>query len=308
VPEEMTQSGRWYFEAITPDLIVGSALEEIVYAGKTPYQDVQVLRLSGFGLCLVLDGKTQSAEIDEYIYHEALVHPSLLAHPEPRRVFIGGGGEGATLREVLNHQGVASAVMVDVDREVVEICKRYLPRHHRGSFDDSRAELVFGDARAHLEGAQEPFDVIVLDLADPIEGGPAYKLYTREFYQMALAKLSSGGILVTQAGATNPMSHTEGFTPISNTIASVFPKTLAYTVFVPAFGGPWGFVMGFKEPVPETLTADRVDRRLGERLDSPARFYDGVTHVGMFSLPRYLREGLEQETRVVTDDDPVFVI
>ena len=301
------QSGRWYFEPIAPDLIVGSALEEVVYIGKTPYQDVQILRLSGFGLCLVLDGKTQSAEVDEHIYHEALVHPSLVAHPRPERVFIGGGGEGATLREVLRHRNVSKAVMVDVDREVVEICKRYLPKHHQGSFDDPRTGLVFGDARVHLENAPEPFDVIVLDLADPIEGGPAYKLYTREFYQMALAKLSPGGILVTQAGATSPLSHTEGFTPIGHTIASVFPKTLAYTVFVPAFGGPWSFVMGFKEPVPEALTADEVDKRLEGRLVQATRFYDGTTHEGMFALPKYLREGLQQEERVVTDDDPVFV-
>jgi spermidine synthase len=303
----MAQAGRWYFEPIRPDLIVGSALDEVIYKGKTRYQDVQILRLSGFGLCLVLDGKTQSAEADEYIYHEALVHPSLVAHTRPERVFIGGGGEGATLREVLRHRSVRRVVMVDLDREVVEICRRFLPGHHQGAFDDPRAELVFGDARAYLNDTRESFDVIILDLADPIEGGPAYLLYTREFYRVALARLSPGGILVTQAGATDPLSCEGGFSAIAHTVASVFPGTLVYTVFVPAFGSPWGFAVGLAEPLADAPTADEVDKRLRERLAKGTRFYDGITHVGMFSLPRYLREGLRQETRVATDEDPVFV-
>lgn len=302
------QSGRWYFEPIAPGLIVGSALEEVVYTGKTPYQDVQVLRLTGFGLCLVLDGKTQSAEVDEHIYHEAMVHPALLSHPAPVRVFVGGGGEGATLREVLRHTSVRKAVMVDIDREVVEVCRRFLPQHHQGVFDDSRAELVFGDARAALENAGEPFDVIVLDLADPIEGGPAYKLYTREFYRMALSMLTQNGVLVTQAGATSPLSYTEGFTPICNTIASVFPRSRAYTTFIPAFGGPWGFAMGFKNPASDRLSPDQVDAAIRQRLARPPRFLDGTTYEGMFALPKYLRDGMSSETRIVTDDNPVFVI
>ena len=303
----MEKPGRWYFEPLTHDLIVGSILEEIVYSGRTRYQDVQILRLSGFGLCLVLDGKTQSSELDEYIYHEALVHPALVMHHGPKLVFIGGGGEGATLREVLRHPGVEKAVMVDLDREVVEICRRYLPRHHREAFDDPRVELVFGDARAYLADTGDTFDVIVLDLADPIEGGPAYLLYTREFYQTALARLNPGGLLVTQAGSTSPVNHTEAFTPIASTMASVFPSVLSCTVFVPAFGGPWGFVIGTTDRAVESLPAEVVDGLLRKRLVEGLRFYDGITHQGMFALPTYLRAGIQAETRVATDQDPVFV-
>jgi len=303
----MEKPGRWYFEPIAHDLIVGSILEEIVYSGRTCYQDVQILRLSGFGLCLVLDGKTQSCELDEHIYHEALVHPALVMHHGPKRVFIGGGGEGAALREVLRHRGVEKAVMVDLDREVVEICRRYLPRHHQGAFDDPRAELVFGDARAYLADTGDSFDVIVLDLADPIEGGPAYLLYTREFYQTALDRLNPGGLLVTQAGSTSPVNHTEAFTPIARTMASVFPSVLSYTAFVPAFGGPWGFVIGTTARTVGPLSADAVDGLLRKHLVEGLRFYDGITHQGMFALPAYLRAGIEAETRVATDRDPLFV-
>jgi spermidine synthase len=159
-----------------------------------------------------------------------------------------------------------------------------------------------------LENAREPFDVIVLDLADPIEGGPAYKLYTREFYQIALSRLTQNGVLVTQAGATSPLSYTEGFTPICNTIASVFPKSLAYTAFIPAFGGPWGFAMGFKNPASDRLSPGQVDAAIQRRLSRPSRFLDGTTYEGMFALPKYLRDGMISETRLVTDDNPVFVV
>jgi spermidine synthase len=305
----MVHSGRWYYEVITPYLLTAISLEDVVYSGKSRYQQVQILRLSGYGLTLVLDGKTQSSEADEHIYHEALVHPTLFSCNSPlKRVFIGGGGEGATLREVLRHRSVEQAVMVDIDGEVLDVCRRFLPNHHQGAFDDPRTKLIIGDARGNLADAREPFDTIVLDLADPIEGGPAYKLYTREFYQMAYSKLNPGGVLTTQSGAASPLLCDEALTPIAHTIAQVFPETRIYTVFIPAFNGPWSFVMGIKEPVSRPLAPAHVDRLVTQRLSQPTRFYDGLSHEGMFALPRYLRDGLANETRVVTDDNPVFVV
>ncbi len=115
-------SGKWYVETIFPDLAVMLRVQEVLYSGKTEYQNVEVLESAVFGRSLVLDGKTQSTERDEHIYHEALVHPSMLMHPQPRTVFIGGGGEGGTLREVLSHHTVERVVMVDLDREVVDLC------------------------------------------------------------------------------------------------------------------------------------------------------------------------------------------
>ena len=90
-------SNKWLSESLSPDIITLTALKDHFYSGRTVYQSVEILELGSLGRCLVLDGKTQSAEIDEHIYHEALVHPALLSHPDPKQVFIAGGGEGATL-------------------------------------------------------------------------------------------------------------------------------------------------------------------------------------------------------------------
>ena len=94
----------WFHDALSADLGMVHRIEEYLYAGRSAYQGIEVIRMKSFGACLVLDGKIQSSEADEFVYHEALVHPAMITHPAPRTVLIAGGGEGATLREVLKHR------------------------------------------------------------------------------------------------------------------------------------------------------------------------------------------------------------
>ena len=123
----MDLSGKWYLETVFPDLAVMLQVREVLHSGQTAYQKVDVLESEIFGRSLVLDGKTQSTERDEHVYHEALVHPAMLFHPCPRTVFIGGGGEGGTLREVLCHRSVERVVMLDLDKEVVDHAAGFCP-------------------------------------------------------------------------------------------------------------------------------------------------------------------------------------
>ena len=236
--------GDWHYEYITPDLLQAERVERVHFAGRTEYQEVTVQDTACFGRSLVLDGKTQSTELDEFIYHEALVHPALISHPEPRSVFIAGGGEGATAREVLAHGSVRRVVMVDIDSEVVELCRRLLPNHHQGAFDDPRLSLHHADAFAFLEESTETFDVVVIDVPDPLEGGPAYLLYTREFYGLLRSRLNPGGAMVAQSGPTGPAFYRQCFAAVANTIGSVFPSSFLSEAFVPSFGATWGFVIG----------------------------------------------------------------
>ena len=290
-------------------------IKDIVHTGKTPHQTVDILDTDTFGRCLILDGKTQSTEADEYIYHEALVHPALLFHARPESVFIGGGGEGATLREVLHHDGIQRVVMLDLDGDVVDLCRRYLPGHHQGRFDDPRVELRHEDARQYLTSCQESFDVMVLDLVDPIEGGPSCLLYTQEFYRIARSKLRPGGVLVTQAGPAGLLNYAECFTAIARTLSTAFPRAYPYTTYVPAFTTLWGFVLAFTEERPhhdsqglEALEPQLIDSLISRRLSNELRYYDGITHRSMYSLPKYLRQGIEVERRIITDAEPVFMV
>ena len=300
-------TGKWLIETVYPDLAVMLRVRQVLFSGKTEYQQVEVLESDLYGRSLVLDGKTQSTERDEHLYHQGLVHPAMLLHPNPAAVFVGGGGEGGTLREVLLHDSVERAVMVDLDSQVVAMCRDYLPRHHQGSFDDPRVTLLHRDARAYLAEPGEKFDVMIMDLVDPMEGGPAYLLYTRQYYEIVKTRLNPGGILVTQSGPAGLLSHQECFTTIHRTLAATFDHCVPCQLHVPAFQTLWGFNIASDSLLP-SLDAGEVDRLLAERLGRELSFYDGETHQSMFNLPKFLRDGIAGETRINLDEAPVFMI
>ena len=299
-------SGKWLLETVYPDLAVMLRVQQVLFSGRTAYQHVEVLESGSFGRSLVLDGKTQSTERDEHIYHQALVQPAMMMHPNPVSVFIGGGGEGGTLREALSHKSVERAVMIDLDQEVVELCRRYLPQHHQGSFDDPRVTLLHQDARGYLERTDEQFDVMIMDLVDPMEGGTAYLLYTQEYYNIVKSRLKPGGILVTQSGPAGLISHQECFTTIYRTLSSIFADTGLYQVHIPAFQTLWGFSLASDSELPK-LSADQVDRLVSEQLGRKLDFYDGESHLSMFNLPKFIRRSVAEETRINRDDSPVFM-
>jgi len=162
-----SQSYKWFFETTTPFEGHMHAIARTLVEAQTKFQHVEIFQTAAYGKTLVLDGRIQSSQVDEFIYHEALVHPGMLtAEAAPRSALVIGGGEGATLREILRYPAVTRAVMVDIDQEVVELCKSHLPEMHRGAFDDPRTEVRHEDARAYLEQTKDRFDMITVDLDD----------------------------------------------------------------------------------------------------------------------------------------------
>jgi len=297
---------KWFYDRVSQNLIQLHSIEEVLYTGQTKFQSIEIIQTGSFGIGLVLDGKIQSSEADEFIYHEALVQPAMITHPCPETVFIAGGGEGATLREVLSHNTVKRAVMVDIDEEVIAICKEYLPNHSRGSFEDKRTELYHVDARDYLANSKDLFDIIVIDLPDPIEEGPAYLLFTQEFYQLVRERLTTNGIICVQAGSA-ALNELLNFTAVNNTLKSVFSIVCPYHVDVPSFGGPWGFCLASQNLDPLLLSVDEVDCRLSARSVASLKFYDGLTHQGIFSLPKCLRDALSKPGRLITDREPLYI-
>ncbi|KAK6162025.1 hypothetical protein DH2020_001866 [Rehmannia glutinosa] len=199
IEQKNEEEDSWFEEEIDVDLKWSFALNRVLHKGTSEYQDIALLDTKHFGKVLVIDGKMQSAEVDEFIYHECLIHPPLLCHPNPKNVFIMGGGEGSAAREALRHRSIEKVVMCDIDQEVVDFCKKHLTANHE-AFRNMKLDLVINDAKAELEERNEKFDIIVGDLADPVEGGPCYQLYTKSFYENILKpKLNNNGIFVTQA-------------------------------------------------------------------------------------------------------------
>ena len=297
---------KWFYDRVNQNLIQLHGLEGVLYTGRSQFQSVEIICTSNFGKCLVLDGKIQSSEVDEFIYHEALVHPAMITHPCPETVFIAGGGEGATLREVLSHNTVKRAVMIDIDAEVVNLCREFLPDHSRGSFEDKRTELYHTDARNYLAKCEDEFDIIVIDLPEPMEEGPAYLLYTQEFYQLARDRLSTDGVICVQAGSA-VWTELLNFAGVNNTLRSVFPIVYPYKTDVPSFGGAWGFCFASSNLDPSLLSTSEIDSRISVRSLARLKFYDGQTHQGMFSLPKHLRDKLAKQAKIITDREPLYI-
>jgi spermidine synthase len=303
---DYTDAKRWLIDELTPDLIQIHGLKKVLHSTNTKYQKAQIAETKTFGTCLVLDGKIQSGEKDEFIYHESLVHPAMLTHSNPQSVFIAGGGEGATLRDVLMHKSVKKAVMVDIDEKVVDMCRKYLPTFHRGSFQDKRAKVIYDDARKYIKETRERFDVAIIDLADPVEEGPALMLYTREFYQLVKDKLKPGGIMVVQSGQSGWINLTNFFA-INGTLKSIFKIVRPYQVYIPSFVDLWGFHVVSDTLDAAALSPREINSRIAKRLNSELKSYDGVAHRGLFSLPKLLRKQLTRSRKVVTDKAPITV-
>ncbi|XP_062100545.1 thermospermine synthase ACAULIS5 [Humulus lupulus] len=299
------KDSSWYEEVIDDDLKWSFALNSVLHKGTSEFQDIALLDTKRFGKVLVIDGKMQSAEIDEFIYHECLIHPALICHPNPKTVFIMGGGEGSTAREALKHKLVDKVVMCDIDQEVVDFCRRYLTVNQE-AFLHKKLNLVINDAKAELEERSEKFDIIVGDLADPVEGGPCYQLYTKSFYERILKpKLKPNGIFVTQAGPAGIFTHREVFTSIHNTIKQVFKYVIAYTAHIPSFADTWGWVMASDQPF--SVNAEEIDQRIKERIDGELLYLSGALFLSSATLNKTVALSLLNETHVYTEENARFI-
>jgi spermidine synthase len=299
------KNSKWFHERLGPSEGHVHEVKTVLFSKKTPFQQIEVVEFGDYGRALVLDGKVQSTQTDEFIYHEVLVHPAMLTHPAPKRVLVIGGGEGATLREVLRHRSVERALMIDIDREVVEVSRKMLPEFHAGAYDDPRSELVFEDARRWIETHGEIFDVIIIDLSDPIEEGPCYRLYTREFYQLVSRRLSPQGTIALQSGTVAPHDLLN-VAAVYRTLLTAFPVVCPYIANVPCFGLPWGFQMASKEIDPRAFSAADYDAMLGRRIQGEMKYLTGEVCTAQFALPKHLRDRLERETRIIADDAPLY--
>ncbi len=284
-------------------------IESVLAEAKTPYQFMQIVESTFYGKMLIIDGDVQSSVKDEYIYHEALVHPAMLLHPNPKKVFIFGGGEGATLREVLKHNSVEKAIMIDIDEEEISLNKKFLTEWHRGAFDNPKASVLNTDARQFIEKSvsSNSSEVIISDLTEPFDAGPSYKLFTKEFFELLFDRLTTDGIFVLQASMLRSVTF-RMHRAIRNTLSKVFPIVRSYYTYVPSFDTTWSFVLASKQYDPKALSAEKVDSLIQQRINGDLRFYDGEAHTRMFSLPKDIKRILSEDTEeIITDSKPLVL-
>lgn len=291
ITETHTDAALWQFR-----------VSKMLLEGKTQYQTYQICEIPRFGKSLFLDYNIQTSLLDEYIFHECMSQPAMTLHPDPKRVVVCGGGEGATLREALKHNTVTHATMVDIDEELVDMVKVHMPEWHQGCFEDSRTTLLHEDARGWLEREKgNGWDVILSDLPNPHEEGPGQKLFTKEYFQICADALGDQGTFAMQAGSASE-NYPECFACCVKTLQEVFPYVAGYYGIVNTFFQPWAFVLASKTEDPLKLTEAEIAARFAQR-GVKNRYYTPRFHHACFTLPEYLLEAIEK-ARVLTDADP----
>jgi spermidine synthase len=269
---------------------------------------LEIVKTPDFGNVLFLDGDPQSSESEEHVFNECLVHPSMIANPKPKTVFIGGGGTGLTLREVLRHKTVSRVDIVDIDKEVVDIC-RDLYNYASESFSDPRTRLYHDDARRFLSQTDSKYDCVFLDTTMPHHDDIAAPLYRKEFFELIKSKLNSGGMFATAANSADYRYSTR-FASVVKTLKAVFNFVTPYVAYTPLFGQEWAFAVASDSPIP-ILDSDLVDNALMQRGCFNLSFYDGITHQRIFSIDKKTRKTLETEGKILTDSivtrDEIFV-
>jgi spermidine synthase len=226
--------------------------DDIIYTKTTPYQRIVVTR-GRAGFQLFLNGNLQFSSVDEARYHEALVHPALLARAAARRVLVLGGGDGLALREVLRWPDVAEVTLVDLDPDMTRLSDRFPPLAalNRHAFADARVHVVNADAMVWLEAPTPPYDVAIVDFPDP-NNFALGKLYTTRFYRLLRQHLADDAAVAVQS--TSPLFARASFWCIVRTIEAAGFAVRPYQIAVPSFG-VWGFTLARPRPFapPDTM-------------------------------------------------------
>lgn len=294
---------KFYFDWTDDSSGIFYSVKNIMLSRKTRHQFVEIVELGNIGKCLIIDGKIQIAEADEFIYHEVLVHIPMITFGEPKSVLVIGGGDGCALREIFKYKSVRRCVLVDIDREVVEISKDYLLNINKSSFFDPRLEMVFEDGRKYLERTRERFDVIIIDTVDPIEHGPSYLIFTKEFMEVVSARLSDSGIVSIQSNVLSPVEM-KFLVAMYKTLELCFPKVSLASAYVSSFMLNWAFTFGSKGRAPEEVTQDELEMRFS---DIETKFLTPHMFKAVLVKPKYLEEKLKESTETITDENPLFV-
>ena len=262
--------------------------DRVIYTKQTPYQKI-VITKNKEDVRLFIDGNVQFSTIDEYRYHEALIHVPMNIAPHKENILVLGGGDGLAVRELLKYDDVKTITVVDLDKTMTDLAvsNTIISELNQHSFTNEKVTILNEDAFKFLENSRQYFDVIIIDLPDPNNSSLA-RLYSKEFYKVVKQKLSKTGIVVTQA--SSPFFSPEAFWCINETMKSGGFVTVPYHSYVPSFGD-WGFVLGTNY----SINLDNI------KVSVPVRYADSETIKEFFHIPKDVKR---QNIKISTLNSP----
>ena len=267
----------WMTEYQTRALGLSFKVTETLRLEKTPFQELAVIVTEQHGRMLLLDGMVQTTEEDEFVYHEMITLPALYAHPHPKKVLIIGGGDGGTLREVVNHPLVEQGILVEIDARVLQASRDFFPQLCQ-AFNHVKAQVCVDDGIRYVKERQDEFDIIMVDSTEPV--GPAVALFSAEFYRDAFRALKGDGMLVVQS--ESPFYNKDVIQKAFGGISKLFPITKLYQASIPTYpSGLWTFTVGSKKYDPaQVMTLPAQSHK----------YYNPALHEGAFKLPQFVKE------------------
>ncbi|MGV2621244.1 spermidine synthase [Halobacillus sp. ACCC02827] len=275
--------GTWFTEKQTENFGITAKVNRSLHKEKTDFQELEMLETEEWGNMLVLDDMVMTTEKDEFVYHEMVAHVPLFTHPNPKNVLVVGGGDGGVIREVLKHEGVEKATLVEIDGKVIEYSKEYLPSI-AGALDDPRVEVKVDDGFMHIATSEQEYDVIMVDSTEPV--GPAVNLFSKGFYEGIAKALKEDGIFVAQTD--NPWFKADLIRQVYGDVKETFPITKVYTANIPTYpSGLWTFTMGSKVYDPLQVKEERFTS-----IDT--KYYTEEIHKASFALPKFVKDLTEE--------------
>lgn len=262
-------------------------LNKLLFSEQTPYQSVEVYETDTWGNLMTIDGMVMLSEKDEFVYHEMLIHPALVAHPNPKRVLIIGGGDGGSAREALKHPSVEQVDMVEIDEAVVRASKLHMPGV--GDFDNPKLNVLYEDGIAFVKNVTEPYDVLIIDGSDPV--GPAQGLFQKEFFQNCHNALADNGILAAQTESPWVPSYHDSMRSVFFALDDLFALSKMYLAFIPLYpAGMWSMAFASKgiDPLAADVTA-KAEKAFGSYLQG-LKYYNAQIHAGAFALPNFVSD------------------
>ena len=278
-------------EVMWPGQAMSIKVEEVLFEGRSDFQDVLVFKSSTYGTVLVLDGVIQVTERDEFAYQEMITHLPMFSHPNPTSVLIVGGGDGGVLREVCKHSCVQNITMCEIDPLVCDVSKKFLSKSTATAFNDPRVTLVHADAAEYVKDKTNSYDVIIVDSSDPV--GPAETLFTSSFYTCLRQAMRPGAIMCNQGECI--WLHLPLIAECLQACQMVFPSVdYAYTTIPTYPSGQIGFLLCSSSP--DTVLRQPV-RQPSAGLLERLKYYSPATHAAAFVLPRFAEEAIAPQRK-----------
>ncbi len=278
----------WFDEFHTPDVKHSLRVNRHLYSHKSDYQQIDIYDTPEFGKVLTLDGNVMLTERDEFIYDEMMTHVPMAVHPNIQDVLVIGAGDGGVVRELARYESIRSIDLVEMDEQVVEACRRYLPEN-ACRLDDARVHIYFDNALRFIRRRKAQYDLIIVDSTDPF--GPSEGYFTREFYGICYNALKDDGIMVNQQGSPFYRHDAEAMQRSHKRIVSTFPISRVYQAHIPTYAaGYWLFGFASKKYHP----IDDLDKETWLARHLKTKYYTVRLHTGAFFLPAFLEQMLEE--------------